>query len=313
VRSAPELDDVALFVRVVDEGSFTRAARSVGVPTSTVSRTLTRLEEALGTRLLQRGSRKITLTEAGTVLLTEARAPLVAVREALVAASEEQRQPRGVLRLTAVADLSPLVATLVTTFTTRFPEVSVDAMLTSRTVDLVAEGVDVAIRAAKELRDSSMVARRIADLQAWLVASPDYLKRRGTPVAPDDLRDHDCVLFRARGGRARWPLRRDGTKVTVDVRGRVAGDDFGFVHGAVAEGAGIGLCPAFLCSDDVDDKILVRVLPTWTAGSGSLYLMYPGGKHLPSKVAAFRDHALEWCAKDPATSCEARSRASRRR
>lgn len=297
-----ELDHIAVFVRVVESGSFTRAARDLGVPTSTVSRTIARLEDALGTRLLQRTTRTLALTPEGAAFHAEVAPALAILRDAAAALSGGGDEPRGVLRLTAPNDLGdPLVGDICARFVARYPEVRVEVELTSRTVDIVAEGFDVALRAGP-MRDSSLVARKISELGSVLVASPAYLERRGVATTPAELAAHDCVLFRERGGHAEWRLvSSTGEEATVSVTGRITGDDFSFVGAAVRAGAGISFMPLLVCRDEIASGRLVRVLPDWErvlgkdASAVALHLVHASSKHLPRKVAAFRDFLLERC------------------
>ncbi|MCB9568889.1 MAG: LysR family transcriptional regulator [Myxococcales bacterium] len=288
-----DLNDLATFIRVAERGSFSGAARSLGVPTSTVSRAIARLEESLSVRLLQRTTRKVSLTREGAFLRERSEGALESLSGAAKALRDLQEAPRGVLRITAPQDLGPtLVAEIVHRYVTRYPEVRVEVELSGRIVDLVGEGFDVAIRAGR-LRDSSLVARKLGDLCAWLVASPSYVQANGLPRSPAELERHQHVLFRASEGEALLRLRRRGAGVKVRARGPISGDDFGFVRGAVLAGAGIGLLPSIHCDEAIREGRMVRVLPDFDAGGGALYLVYPTARHLPAKVAAFRELAIE--------------------
>jgi DNA-binding transcriptional LysR family regulator len=205
----------------------------------------------------------------------------------------ESDTPRGPLRITAPNDLGTLLlADVVTRFAQRYPDVQVEMVLTARTVDLVGEGIDLAVRAGV-LRDSSLVAKKIADTELRLFASPAYLAKRGTPRSVSDLASHDCVLFRAKNGRARWTLECRAEKTSVEVSGGVSGDDFAFLVQAAAGGAGIGLLPRFTAESELRAGRLQRVLPTHAASSGAIYVVHASSKHVPRKVAAFRDFLVE--------------------
>lgn len=289
----PQLDDLGVFVRVVEHKSMSAAARRLGVPKSTVSRAIARLEDGLRVRLFQRTTRSLAPTEAGQALYVEILPHVEGLRAATSVLTTESEAPRGLLRVTAPNDLGTLLlADVVTRFCQRYPEVHIEVVLTPRTIDLVSEGIDLAIRAGV-LRDSSLVAKKIAETDLRLFASPTYLAKRGTPRAVADLAAHDAVLFRSKNGRARWTLECRAEKTSVDVRGGVSGDDFAFLVAATLAGAGIGLLPRFTAEAEVGAGHLVRVLPTHAAKAGAIYVVHASSKHVPRKVTAFRDFLVE--------------------
>lgn len=299
--SAPPLDDIDTFARVVEAQSFSRAARALHLPTSTVSRSVARLEASLGVQLLTRTTRALALTSDGAAFVARATPALAALREAVRAVTEPADRPHGVLRVTAPYDLgTEWVPELVASYVARHPDVRVDVHLSGRTVDLVAEGFDVAIRAGR-LRDSTLVAKKIRALDAGLFAAPSYLART-TPIrVPADLAAHEHVLFRGKDHRVTLRLAgpREAT-ASVEVRGRIATDDFAFVRGALRAGCGIGILPRFLGHTDQRDGRLVQVLPGWNPNpGGSLHVVYPQAQHVPAKVIAFRDLLLERVASVP--------------
>jgi DNA-binding transcriptional LysR family regulator len=316
-RSAPvsetiDLNDVSTFVSVADAQSFTAAAKQLGVPKSTVSRRVSHLEETLGVRLLHRTTRKLALTDAGVAYFAKAQEALAGLRDAATEISEIQGAPRGTLRVTAPVDVGVAVlARIVTGFVAKYPEVRVDASLTSRTVDLVSEGFDVAIRAGK-LADSSLVARKMGELSLWLLASPAYLDRRGRPRTVEDLATHECLLFRSKNGTSRWGLTGPEGDVSVDVTGSIAGDDFLYLREIMVDGGGIGLFPWFVCGEEIATRKVVRVLPDFAVRGSQLSLVYPSSRHLAPKVAAFRDHVFEAMKEPPWSKCEKMLRAAPR-
>jgi len=285
----PELGLVAVFVRVVELEGFTAAANALGLPKSSVSRSVAQLEESLGVRLLQRTSRKLSLTDAGRAFYDRVREPLCGVLDAMNDASESQRQPSGVIRLSAPPDLgSAMLAPPITEFVRKHPQIRVELSLTNRMVDLVAERFDLALRATPRLEDSSLVARKILGGVGGLFAAPSYLKRRGKPRTLAEVEGHDCVLFRAHDGRAIWRLQGPHGAEQVEVRGAISADDLGFVRRAVVAGAGI----AFLPGTPLPDDELVRVLPDHCAEGGALYVVMPSGRHVPARVALLRDFLI---------------------
>lgn len=288
------LDEIAVFVQVVEAGSFTAAARKRAVPKSTLSRGVARLEDALRTPLLQRTARKVALTDAGRVFYDRVAPHVAGLRDAAVVAGEREEQPRGTLRITAPVDIGEaLLADVFARFSAKNPYVRLDVDLSARTVNLVEEGFDVAIRASQKLKDSSLVARKLTETETHLFASSSYLARKPAPRTPEELAQHDCVLFRPVDGRSEWRLQRDGVEKPIEVGGRLGGNEFLFVRSMLRAGAGIGPLPWFFAAGDIAESKLVRVLPEWSWNSGSIYIVYPGARHIPKKVTAFRDFLIE--------------------
>ncbi len=296
-----DLNDVATFVRVADAGSFSGAARQIGVPTSTVSRAVARLEDSLGVVLLQRTTRRVALTREGAWLRERSHGAIGSLENAAQAVRDLQGQPQGVLRITAPQDIGhPIVAELIRRYTQRYPAVRVELQFSGRLVDLVAEGFDVALRAGS-LRDSSLIARKLGDLRAYVVATPGYLQAHGAPRRPEELASHECVLFRGEEGSQVWRLSQAGAGAgkgraatqRVEVRGRVDSDDFGYNRAFILQGGCIGMLPHLLCREDLREGRLVNALPDYVGRGGSLYLVYPATRNLSPKVKAFRELALE--------------------
>lgn len=285
-----DLDDLRVFVRVVDRGGFAITARELGVPTSTVSRTIARLEERTGTRLLQRTSRSVRATNEGQAIYASIRDAVTTLEQAARAFEPATRRPKGTLRVTAAPDLGTvLLAEVAVAFTERYPLVPVDLVLTNRAVSLVEEGFDVAVRAAARLPDSSLVAAKVGTLDHGLFASPAYLARFGAPVAPADLVHHRTIVFRPKDLVRTWRLFDEHGVVEVTVRATLGGDDFGFIRTAALAGGGIALMPRFVCAKEEAAGRLVRVLPTFGAKGAQLFVMYPSAAHVPARVTAFRD------------------------
>jgi DNA-binding transcriptional LysR family regulator len=298
--SPPQLDDLDVLVRVVEHKSISAAARRLGVPKSTVSRAVARLEDSLGVRLLQRTTRALAPTDAGQRLYDDVLPHVEALRGAAACVTSAEGTPRGLLRVTAPNDLaSLLLADLIARFVQRYPEITVELVLTPRTLDLIGENIDVALRAGN-LRDSTLVARKLRETEIQLFASPVYLARRGTPRTLEELATHDCVLFRAQNGRTRWSLDSKTGKSSVEVTGRVSSDDFAFLLAATVAGAGIALLPRFTAEPEVRAGRLARVLPSHAARGGAVYLVHASAKHVPRKVAVFRDFVVETFTSFPA-------------
>lgn len=287
----PELDDLVTFLRVAELGTITAAATRLGVPKSTVSRRLTRLEEKLGVSLVARTTRKLSLTDEGSAYRERAGAALASLVEATAAVREQSEVPRGHLRVTAPVDLGEAaLATVVAKMACSYPEVTVEVLLTDRPLDLVAEAIDVAVRAAPSLPDSSLIARRVASTDMHLFASPTYLERYGVPKQPKELASHELLLLHAQQGRGVLRLAgADDREFELDVRARVGANDFGFLRRCAIEGAGIAPLPSVVTSEATLAGTLVRVLPEYRAGRGVLFVAHPAGRLLSAKVRAFRE------------------------
>jgi DNA-binding transcriptional LysR family regulator len=293
VDATIDLNLISTYSRVVEAGSFTAAAHSLGVPTSTVSRAVARLEEELGVRLLQRTTRKLAPTEAGLRYYERVRNALHDLGEANEAAADLGQAPRGTVRVTAPSDLAvPMLAEIVGRFCARHPLIRIELSFDNRRVDLVAEGFDLALRAGT-LDDSTLVGRRVADSELAVFGAPSYLARRGRPRTVAALAQHDCILLRSRSqGLLPWRLVGPDGVDEVEVKGSLIADDFGFVRVAVAAGLGLGLLPNVELPI-ASDGGLVRLLPRHAIREGGLYVLSPSSRHVPLRVALFRDHLIE--------------------
>jgi DNA-binding transcriptional LysR family regulator len=286
-----DLNLLTVFEAVARTSSFSAAAKELGIPKSSASRAVARLENVLDVQLLFRTTRQVSLSAAGTALYDRMTPLLRSIKSALGELPEREEAPSGTLRVTAPVDLGVLfLAEVVTRYTARYPAVSVDLHLTGRVVDLVGEGFDVAFRVAAKLEDSSLIVRRVVPVLFHLYASPVYLARRGTPRGESDLDAHDRVVFRPGPQKLRVP----GPREAPSARGaRVVCDDLLFVRDAVRSGAGIGLLPTFVAEADVLAGRLVRIVPRFERVAGHLHIVTPAAKHVPRKVTAFRDLVLE--------------------
>jgi len=283
-----DLNRAALFVQVVKAGSFTAAAAAVGLPKSSVSRSVSQLEKELGVRLLQRTTRRLALTEVGQSFYESVSGSVLAIEEAGSTARDRGPAPTGTIRMTAAPDslgLAPLLAQ----FMRKHPGIRIELVLTSRFVDLVAEGFDLALRAGR-LPDSSLVGRRIGSAESALLASPAYLRRRGRPRSMADLAAHDWVLYRATGGHTMITLTGpDGGEDSVEVTGSLIADNMMFCRAAAEAGVGIVLLPIPACVESLHGGRLEQVLPGWIYRGSSLSLLLPTGRHVPARVALLRD------------------------
>ncbi len=286
-----DLNRVAVFLKVVDEGGFTAAARALSLPKSSVSRSVALLEGELATRLLHRSSRKVTPTDAGRAFYERASRGMSLLTEAREAAVDLGAELRGPIRITTAVDLAMWkLAPLVQRFVAQHPAVTVDVVLTTRVVNLLEEGFDFALRAGA-IRDESLVARKLPPSDFALYAAPDYLARHGRPRRVSELAAHRCVLFRAPSGNALWNLRSAKGNESVQVCGQVNTDDFNFAMQLVVSGAGIGLLPSFVVESA--GVRVERVLARYAAPGAPLHLVYPADRYMPQRSMAFRDHVLK--------------------
>jgi DNA-binding transcriptional LysR family regulator len=293
------IEGMRTFVAVARAGSFTAAGERLGRSTALVSKYVGQLEERLQLRLLERTTRSLRLTEIGSTYLERAEALLEQFDELETALGESHSAPSGKLRVSASLTFGEFyIASMVSKFVCRFPEVSVDLGLTDRFVNLVDEGVDVAIRIS-EMPDSSMIARRLCPSRIVCCAAPSYLERRGHPEVPKDLRTHDCIIDRNLRNANSWPFVVEGKRVSVKTSGRVSVNGAGAARAVAVEGAGIGLIPSFAIGDDLRAGRLVPLLTEHDALSMSVYAIYPHRQHLAAKTRAFVDFLADSFGPEP--------------
>ena len=280
-----DYNDLALFARVVEHGSFTAAAKAMGLPKSSVTRGIARLERELGVRLIQRTTRQRGVTDAGRDLFERVRGAVGALEEAAEVVRERGKEPRGIVRLTANPDAAMMgIPQMLVELHAKLPWIHVELILTSRVVDLVAEGIDLGIRAGA-LADSSLIGKKIGQSDMALYAAKTYLATRRKPKRLADLAAFDCVLFRGRNGRATWQFEQP-RPASIEVEGVTSIDDFWFMARALEAGLGIGPLPIFIAANDPK---LERVLPDHAMRGAPLSLVMPSASYVPARVAAVRD------------------------
>lgn len=285
------LNDLNILVRVVEDGSLTAAANRLDLPKSSVSRTLARLEADLGVRLLQRTTRSLSLTDAGQAFYQRIRRNLEDIEDAERALSEWQRSPRGHLRITLPIELGMrFMGTAVAEFMQQHPDVSIEAELSSRLVDLVEEGVDLGLRIG-HFNDANLIGRRLGQLHARFYASPGYLAAHGTPDSIAALASHDFVLFRQpRENHMKISTcEGDARETEITVRGRLSTNNAHLQLDAMTAGLGMGLLPGFVADQAVQDGRLTPVLPDCRVRLGELWAMTPSRAHMSSALRAFID------------------------
>jgi len=286
-----EPNDLLLFARIVEAGSFSMAAQRLDLPKSTVSRRIALLEARLGERLLQRTTRRLMLTEFGASLVEHARKVAEEVEAAGALAQHRQAAPSGKLRVSMPHDFANFGMTpLLATFMERYPAVSLELDLSPRRVDLVAENFDVAIRMGDLPEDSTLNARRVVINRLNLYAAPSYLARRGIPEHPDDLAQHDllCILSR-NGGPVPWILQRGKVRWERTLPARLTANSPEMLARVACGGAGIAASSGLFVDPYLATGELVRVLPEWEMPEDSGWAVFPGRRLMPAKLRVFLD------------------------
>lgn len=287
-----ETQKLQTYIETVATGSFSEAARQLGLTKSAVSKHVAALEESLGVRLLHRTTRSVTPTEAGRILFERGSRILEALEETRDSLTELQREATGTLRLSAPMDFGRrFLQAELARFAGAHPALSLDVELSDRRVDLVAEGFDVALRIGT-LTDSSLIARRIATCRRVLVASPSYLAERGRPKKPKDLAKHDKIAFTFEAERS-WVLQENGRKTSIDMPVRHRANNGDLICALAAEGAGITMIPTFIACDYLRRGDLVTILDRHIDSDLFLFAVYPDRRLLTTKVRLLIDHLVD--------------------
>ena len=289
----PDFEGLAIFAKVVEIRSFAGAAAELKLSKATVSKAISRLEKRLGARLINRTSRRLALTDAGRQLAGRA-AHILAEGEAAEDATLAQAMaPRGLVRLAAPMSFGILhIAPLLPEFLATYPDVSIDLQLSDAMVDLVGAGFDAAVRIAA-LPDSSLVARRLCDMPAYLVGSPTYLKKHGRPKHPLDLAQHRCIGYSNTATPETWRFRRNGGLATVRPSGPLRANNGDAMMPALVAGTGLGILPEFMLREALAAGRLERLLPDWLLPSGAAYWITPPGGPRPKRVEILGDFLVE--------------------
>jgi DNA-binding transcriptional LysR family regulator len=288
------LDNILVFVKVAQFESISKAARSLGMPISTVSRKLAALESTLGVSLVRRTTRRVTLTPQGQEYFSLCVEPLSILEEAEHALTEAQKRPEGTLRLSVPMILSqgPFMD-FISKFSKAHAGIRLDLYITNLYLNLVADNIDLAVRFG-EPRDSSVVATKVGKIVRYVVATPEYLKGRKLPAEPEDLKSYDCVMFNGKNNEADWDLISGRKKVRAHVSGSVSSRDCNSVSAFVLRGHGIGLLETSYCEQPLARGELVRLLPRWTSAPIPVQAVYPSRRFLPSRVRAFLEALANW-------------------
>ena len=284
---------MALFVKVVENKSFSRAAQGENVPVSTVSRKISQLEGALGTRLLERSTRQLRTTEIGQDYYERCRRGLEEFDTANLMVTDRQAEVSGRLRLSVPPSISDvIVVPLIEAFQAQYPKAIVNCLVTDRHINHIEDGIDLSLRVG-DLKESSLVARRLLRYRSVLVASPAYLERAGVPSHPDELSLHALVAFSRWEPTVTWSLEHLGEAYKVNLQPRLVMNDYTGVQRAVIDGHGISEIPSIICGQSLCDGRLVEVMPQWTFAPVALSAVYPSNRNVSRIVRLFKDFCVE--------------------
>jgi len=287
-----DFNDLYYFAMVVDHGGFAAAERALGIPKSRLSRRISKLENDLGVRLLQRSTRRFAVTDVGLSVHRHAQAMLTQAQAAREVVERLSVEPRGLVRVSVPVSLAQMqLAKLLPTFLEKYPKVRLQLNVSNRRVDVITEGFDIALRVRSRLDDDgSLIMRSFGQVQELLVASPAYLDRAGRPVHPDDLADHITLSVNEDEVRQRWELHGPGGMVNrVELQPRVAGFDFPLLQSLVRDGLGITMLPETICAAAVRSGELEVVLPHWTLPQGICHAVFASRRGMLPAVRVFID------------------------
>ena len=283
------LDAMRAYTRVVESGSYAEAARQLGLTRSAVSKAVTELEHHLGSRLLDRTTRRVTPTEAGRAYHERVAGILADVEETEAAISRLHDEPKGLLKVNAPMSFGTLfLSSAIADFMVAYPELRIEAIMNDRFIDPLEEGVDVTVRIGV-LQDSSLIARKLAPARRVLVASPGYLKKHGVPASPADLADHRALNFGHASGQQRWQLQNGGEVVSVPIDAALCSNNGDVLRAAALNGNGITLLPTFLVGPDIAAGRLSLVLPDHPPVGLGIYALYAPNRYLAAKTRVFVD------------------------
>ncbi len=299
------LSPMRTFVRVVEAGSFTAVATEQNTTQPTISRQIAALEEHLGARLLTRTTRALTLTDDGRAFYEHALRALEAVSEAEGVVGRRRGKPSGLLRLATPVVFGRLhIVPRLPAFLARFPDVSVEIIMSDSFADLVEQGIDVAIRVG-EVTDPGLIAKRIGIVRRVTVAAPAYLKRHRAPTTPAELTDHDCIVYTRLATGNRWTFESSTGPTTVEVTGRFKADNSEAVREGVLGGLGVAVIPAFAFRDEIETDAVRVLLKDFEPRQLPMHAVYPSRRFVPLKVRAVIDHLADEFALDPRLSMHA--------
>ncbi len=292
-----DLNALVIFAKVVEVNGFSKAARALNMPISTVSRKVAELEDQLGVRLLERSTRNQRLTEIGAEVLVQAQRSVDVAEAVENIVSDQLGEVSGTLRLSSPPNISDsFLAPIISAFQDEYPAVSVQIMVTDRYVDHIAEGVDIAFRIGP-LKDSSLVARKLLVFRHLLVASPDYLSRHKPPEQPSDLHDHRLLNFSHWAQDNTWTFFKGDKRKTISFQPHLAMNDYAGLVSVLVSGGGIGTLPAVVSPQLIQQGRLVEVMPNWRFRTVDLSAVHIGNRHIPRTVRLFKEFAVQMAPK----------------
>ncbi|OGT53583.1 MAG: hypothetical protein A3F17_00170 [Gammaproteobacteria bacterium RIFCSPHIGHO2_12_FULL_41_15] len=285
-----KLDDLMLFVNVVDTNSFSEAARKLGITKSVVSKHIHQLETQLNARLLNRSTRKLSLTEAGSLLYQHCKRIQQDIDTAIQVVSDTQNEPRGKLRINAPLSFGHLhLTSAITDFNKNYPDIEVELLLGSQYSNLIETGFDLAIQ-IKDLPDSSLAAKKLAVRSTQVCASPAYFKKFGYPQSPEDLKNHNCLIYRTQGQtNDEWRFIINGQDKIIKVQGDFQVNSSLCLAKAAASSAGIAKLPGYMINDEIKEGRLETVLHEYCPRDIGIYMVYPQNRLIAPKVKVFID------------------------
>ncbi len=281
-----DLNEISVFIRVVQVGSFSQAAKQLGLPNSTVSHKVSSLEKRLGTTLITRTTRRLSITPAGMAYFKKVLQGFEVIKSGEDEIASLNEEPQGLLRITAPVELGgSVLPKVISSYIKKYPKVRVEVLLTDRVVELLAESIDLALRAG-EMKDSTLIGKRLGTTFFAPFASPKYLKQFGAPKHPRELKDHQCLHFTPLGSES-WKLTSNKGALNVPVPGKIIINDLNTLRAMTIEGMGISLLPHYICHEDVVSKRLVQVLSDWRTAPVPVSFVYPSQKYVSSKLSTF--------------------------
>jgi len=289
-----------VFRHAVELGSFAAASRHLGLSPAAISKNVSELEAHLAVRLLNRTTRRMSLTEAGELYYDRVVQVLDDLEDADGALGPMQQVPKGLLRVSAPMTLTlARLSSAMPTFLSRYPEISLDLRMDDRRVNIVEDGFDIAIRASDRLEDSSLVARKLMSMPHVVCAAPSYLDRHGAPLSPGDLEDHTCIQFTLSGHADEWTFSKADASASVPIDGRYKATSSLAVRDALVAGFGLSLIPRLYVAENIAQGRLRTVLDDWSPVETSVYAVYPSRRHVVAKVRAFLDFLVEELGEGP--------------
>ncbi|MDF2417972.1 LysR family transcriptional regulator [Acinetobacter beijerinckii] len=296
------LNEMATFVKVVETESFSETARQLGSTPSAVSRAIARLERALGTRLLHRTTRKLRLSESGQQVYERCVDMVNAAQAVMESSGQFHIEPQGIIRISVPKAVGHfMLHPHLPEFLALYPKIDIQLLLEDRYIDLIDDGVDLAIRITEQ-PPGGLMGRKLIDIDHLICATPEYLQKNGIPQHPHDLKQHQCIYLGEQANDSKWKFQQEQKSITVPVRGRYAANHTGVRLSAALKHLGIASLPYFVARHALEQGSLVQVLPDWhfkTNYSGGAWLLYPPTRHVPPKLSVFIQYLAEKLAAEP--------------